>query len=230
MTADLPACHHVSGRGGSVFTGLIRHLGTLESRSYRPGGARLRISAPPELLERAILGASIAVNGACLTSVARDGQYFEADLSGETLLKTTLGHLPLKAKLHLEPSLRLGDPMDGHLVSGHVDGVGELLQRPKDEGVWRFSMPVDLAPMTAPKGSIAVDGISLTVVDCGRDWFSVALIPETVRSTRLADMRPGIEVNLEADPVGRFVARNLALRNGDEKLLDFADRGWDSRG
>ena len=216
-----------------MFTGLIRHLGTLESRSSRLGGARLRIGAPADLLARAELGASIAVNGACLTSVAVDGRAWEADLSEETLAKTTLGRLPLGAKLHLEPALRVGDPLDGHLVAGHVDGIGQLLSRPQrqggmDEGIWRFSMPVDLAPMTAPKGSLAVDGISLTVVDCGSDWFTVALIPETVMRTGLNAMRHGDPVNLEADPIGRFVARALALRGTDEKLARFAQGGWNN--
>lgn len=214
-----------------MFTGLIRHLGTLESRSSRPGGARLRIAAPADLLARAELGASIAVNGACLTSVAVDGRAWEADLSEETLAKTTLGHLALGAAVHLEPALRVGDPLDGHLVSGHVDAVGRLLERPRvqggiDEGIWRFAMPAELAPMTAAKGSICVDGISLTVVDCGMDWFTVALIPETVTRTALASMRPGDPVNLEADPIGRFVARALALRGSDEKLARFAQGGW----
>lgn len=214
-----------------MFTGLIRHLGTLESRSSRPGGARLRIAAPADLLARAELGASIAVNGACLTSVAVDGRAWEADLSEETLAKTTLGRLPLGAAVHLEPALRVGDPLDGHLVSGHVDGLGRLLERPRsqggiDEGIWRFAMPAELAPMTAAKGSIAVDGISLTVVECGTDWFTVALIPETVTRTALDAMRPGDPVNLEADPIGRFVARALALRASDEKLARFAQGGW----
>lgn len=209
-----------------MFTGLIRHLGTLDSRASRPGGARLRIAAPADLLARAELGASIAVNGACLTSVAVDGRAWEADLSEETLAKSTLGRLPLGATLHLEPALRVGDPLDGHMVSGHVDGVGSLLARPKDEGLWRFAMPAALAPMTAPKGSVAVDGISLTVVDCGSDWFTVALIPETVKRTGFAALRPGDPVNLEADPIGRFVARALALRGSDDKLARFAQGGW----
>jgi riboflavin synthase len=177
-------------------------------------------------LERADPGASIAVNGACLTAVVRDAHWFEADLSEETLERTTLGRLAQGAMLHLEPSLRVGDPLDGHLVSGHVDAVGRLLTRPRDEGVWRFSMPVELAPMLAAKASVAVDGISLTIVDCGLDWFTVALIPETVRSTRLSGLGTGAEVNLEVDPIGRFVARNLALGSGHEKLRAFADRGW----
>jgi riboflavin synthase len=134
--------------------------------------------------------------------------------------------------LHLEPALCVGDPLDGHLVSGHVDGIGQLLARPQghggvDEGIWRFSMPAALAPMIAPKGSVAVDGISLTVVDCGSDWFTVALIPETVTRTALDAMRVGNPVNLEADPIGRFVARALALRGSDEKLARFAQGGWD---
>lgn len=214
-----------------MFTGLIRHLGTLESRASRPGGARLRIASPADLLARAELGASIAVNGACLTSVAVDGRAWEADLSEETLEKTTLGRLPLGTSLHLEPALRVGDPLDGHLVSGHVDGLGQLLSRPQgqgglDEGIWRFAMAAALAPMIAPKGSVAVDGISLTVVDCGTDWFTVALIPETVTRTALHHLRPGTAVNLEADPIGRFVARALALRGSDEKLTRFAQGGW----
>ncbi len=214
-----------------MFTGLIRHLGTLQSRSLRPGGARLRIAPPADLLARAELGASIAVNGACLTSVSVDGRAWEAELSEETLDKTTLGRLALGASLHLEPALRVGDPLDGHLVSGHVDGIGQLVARPHgerglDEGIWRFSLPAALAPMTAPKGSIAVDGISLTVVDCGSDWFSVALIPETVKRTALSGMRPGDAVNLEADPIGRYVARALAMRGSDEKLARFARGGW----
>lgn len=221
-----------------MFTGLIRHLGTLESRSARPGGARLRMVALGDLLARAEQGASIAVNGACLTSVAVDGRTWEADLSEETLEKTTLGRLVLGATLHLEPALRVGDPLDGHLVSGHVDGVGQLLSRPRssgggqggvDEGIWRFSMPVALAPMTASKGSMAVDGISLTVVDCGTDWFTVALIPETVTRTALNSMRPGDPVNLEADPIGRYVARAMALRGSSEALAAFARDGWKGR-
>lgn len=209
-----------------MFTGLIRHFGTLEARTPRPGGARLRISAPGELLERAERGASICVNGACLTAVARDGKAFEADLSEETLQKTTFGRLALGTMLHLEPALRVGEPLDGHLVSGHVDGLGRLLERPQGEGIWRFAMPAGLASMIAPKGSVAVDGISLTVVDCGGDWFTVALIPETVEHTRLEAVRPGAEFNLEVDPIGRYVARALDLRGGEVRLSRFVREGW----
>jgi riboflavin synthase len=210
-----------------MFTGLIRHLGTLDSRSPRSGGTRLRIAAPQSVLDRAEVGASIAVNGACLTSVLRDDRAWETELSEETLAKTTLGRLVIGATLHLEPSLRVGDPLDGHLVSGHVDGLGALLERPSGEGLWRFSMPAFFASMTAPKGSIALDGISLTVVDCSRDWFTVALIPETVKRTALATMKPGDAVNLEADPIGRYVARALEMRDVDKKLAGFVKHGFE---
>jgi len=209
-----------------MFTGLVRYIGTLDSRSPRAGGARLRIAAPSELLDRAELGASICVNGACLTATERDGKTFSADLSEETLERTNFGRMALGSKLHLEPALRVGEPLDGHLVSGHVDGVARLLQRSEGEGIWRFELPAALAAMVAPKGSVAVDGISLTVVDCGGDWFSVALIPETVRSTRLEGAHPGEAFHLEVDPIGRYVARNLALQAGEERLRRFAREGW----
>ncbi len=211
-----------------MFTGLIRHLGALESRSSRPDGARVRIAAPAGVLERATEGASIAVNGCCLTAVARDARAWEADLSEETLAKTTLGALKTGAKLHLEPALRVGDPLDGHLMLGHVDAFGSLLARPAGEGLWRFGMPAGLAPLVAEKGSIAVDGVSLTVVDAGPDFFTVALIPETVSRTAFADMRPGDPVNLEADPLARYAARLLDAQRGGGKLSKFAEDGWKS--
>lgn len=209
-----------------MFTGLIRHLGTLEARSSRSGGARLRIASPKEVLDRAEEGASIAVNGCCLTAVARDGRAWEADLSEETLLKTTLGQLPIGSKLHLEPALRVGDPLDGHLMLGHVDAFGALASRPTGEGLWRFTLPPELAPLVAEKGSIAVDGVSLTVVDAGSDFFTVALIPETVTRTAFAGLRPGELVNLEADPLARYAARLLGGKPGSAKLASFAEGGW----
>ncbi|MBS1784584.1 MAG: riboflavin synthase [Acidobacteria bacterium] len=209
-----------------MFTGLIRHLGTLEARSSRSGGARLRIASPKAVLDRAEEGASIAVNGCCLTAVARDGRAWEADLSEETLLKTTLGQLPIGSKLHLEPALRVGDPLDGHLMLGHVDAFGALASRPTGEGLWRFTLPTELAPLVAEKGSIAVDGVSLTVVDAGSDFFTVALIPETVTRTAFADLRPGDRVNLEADPLARYAARLLGGKSASAKLASFAEGGW----
>ena len=210
-----------------MFTGLIRHLGTLDSRRARAGGAALRIAAPAEVLERAQPGASVCVHGACLTSVAVDGRGFEAELSEETLAKTRFAAMAPGTLLHLEPSLRVGDPLDGHFVMGHVDGLGRLVARPDGEGLWRFSFPPELAALVAPKGSIAIDGISLTVVEAGRGDFSVALIPETVVRTALKDLRPGDPVHLEMDPLARYVARALQLGASEEKLRAFAQRGWD---
>ena len=209
-----------------MFTGLIRHLGALEARPSRSQGGRLRITAPEAVLERAEPGASIAVNGACLTAVERDARTFTADLSEETLRRTTLGTLALGAVLHLEPALRLGEALDGHLVQGHVDAVGRLLARCEGEGAWRFEMPSDLAPLVAPKGSIAVDGISLTVVEARAADFTVALIPETVKRTRLADLRPGEPVNLEVDVLARYVARIQAVGASGAALARFAQEGW----
>lgn len=209
-----------------MFTGLIRHLGTFDSRRPRGGGARLRIAAEPSLLERAEPGASVCVHGACLTSVAVAGGGFEAELSAETLARTRFASMRPGAVLHLEPSLRVGDPLDGHLVMGHVDGLGRLLQRVDGEGLWRFSFPPELGPLVAAKGSIAVDGISLTVVEAGPSEFSVALIPETVARTALRELRPGDPVHLEVDPLARYVARALQLGASEAKLRDFAERGW----
>lgn len=209
-----------------MFTGLIRQLGRLESHHPRAGGARLRIAAPEALLERAEPGASICVHGACLTSVAVDRHGFEADLSEETLARTRFGGMRPGAVLHLEPSLRVGDPLDGHFVLGHVDGLGRLAQRPEGEGLWRFAFPPEHAALIAAKGSIAIDGISLTVVEAGRADFTVAIIPETVARTALKDLRPGDPVHLELDPLARYVARALQLGASEENLRSFAQRGW----
>ena len=196
-----------------MFTGLIRELGSLQGREKRKEGARLEIAASPALLLRATVGSSVCVNGVCLTSTYVDKESWIAELSDETLQKTTLGTLRIGTSLHLEPSLRLGEPLDGHSVSGHVDGLGHVLERSDGEGLWKFSMPIFISAMTAPKGSITVDGISLTVVECGLDWFTVSLIPETLRQTALKDYRLNQQVNLEADPIGRYIAHALAMRN-----------------
>ncbi|GDX12188.1 MAG: Riboflavin synthase [Acidobacteriota bacterium] len=196
-----------------MFTGLIRELGSLQGREKRKEGARLEIAASPALLLRATVGSSVCVNGVCLTSTYVDEESWIAELSDETLQKTTLGTLRIGTSLHLEPSLRLGEPLDGHSVSGHVDGLGHVLERSDGEGLWKFSMPIFISAMTAPKGSITVDGISLTVVECGLDWFTVSLIPETLRQTALKDYRLNQQINLEADPIGRYIAHALAMRN-----------------
>jgi riboflavin synthase len=215
-----------------MFTGLVRHLGTLAWRRARAGGARVCVEAGAPLLDGMEAGSSIAVMGACLTVAAKAakaggrGGCFEADVSGETLLRTTLGMLPTGAPLNLEPALRAGDPLDGHLVSGHVDATAGLLERPEGEGLWLFELPWALAALVAPKGSVAVDGASLTVVEATSRWFTVSLMPGTLGATTLGLLRPGDRVNLEGDPVARYVARLVELRGADERLAGFAEGGW----
>ena len=136
---------------------------------------------------------------------------FTVDVSRESL-NCTVG-LDAVGEVNLEKALTLADRLGGHLVSGHVDGLGHVLERSDGEGLWKFSMPIFISAMTAPKGSITVDGISLTVVECGLDWFTVSLIPETLRQTALKDYRLNQQINLEADPIGRYIAHALAMRN-----------------
>jgi riboflavin synthase len=209
-----------------MFTGLIHHIGSLASRRQQAGGTRVTIEAPPQLLERADQGASIAVMGVCLTVAAKGAGAFEADVTQETLSKTTLGSLPIGARLNLEPSLLAGGPMDGHIVAGHVDAVGQLQGQPDGQGYWHFAYPPALAPMLATKGSIAIDGVSLTIAGIAGGTFSVALIPQTLAASTLKNLAPGDKVNLEADPVARYVARIMSLNSTDEKLREFIKNGW----
>lgn len=191
-----------------MFTGLVEALGTLGARSPRGPGARLEVRCS---LERLALGESISVNGCCLTVDAITAAGFEADASQETLAKTTLGGLPIGARLNLERALTLDKRLGGHLVSGHVDGVGALVSRSPLGEAQRlvFRAPRELMRYIAPKGSIAVDGTSLTVNEIEADTFSVAIIPRTQKETRMDDVGPGSPVNLEIDLVARYVQRLL---------------------
>jgi len=195
-----------------MFTGLIQELGELARVAPRGAGKSLWIELPV-LSRSAKLGDSIAINGTCLTVVEIEGPTVRFDLSPETLAMTTLSQLSLKAMVNVEPSLRAGDPLGGHFVQGHVDGVGELLERMPQDGfeTFRFSVPPGLAKFVAGKGSIAVDGISLTVVEACEDSFTVALIPHTLQCTNLGRMRVGTPVNLETDMLARYLARIVAM-------------------
>ncbi len=196
-----------------MFTGIIEAIGTVREYTPKPGGAKARIEAGP-LTEGLRLGDSIAVDGACLTVTTVKGEGFTCDLSAETLDRTTLGTLRAGSRVNLERPLRLGDRLGGHLITGHVDAVGEVVGRtPQGDGeFWRFRFPQELAPLLVMKGSIAVDGISLTVAELSRDTFGVALIPHTLRHTTLGSKRVGGPINLEADLLGKHVARLLAGR------------------
>jgi riboflavin synthase len=182
-----------------MFTGIVEELGTLARRD----GGRVRISAAT-VLDGLSLGDSIAVNGCCVTAVAAGEGWWEADLTDETFARTNLGALAPGDPVHLERAVRLADRLGGHMVQGHVDAVGEIVE--PAPGL-RVRMPADLLRYVAPKGSITVDGVSLTVVDVTADGFTVAVIPHTADVTTLGRLRPGDRVNLEVDVIAKYVER-----------------------
>jgi riboflavin synthase len=200
-----------------MFTGIITALGTL--REVQPIGEgqdmRLVIGVEPQFLLNAQLGCSIACSGICLTAVELNADSFAVDASAETLSKTTMGAWRPGRRINLERSLRLGDEMGGHLVAGHVDGVGEVLSAtPENASVrWRFRVGRDLARHIATKGSIAIDGVSLTVNEVDAEGFGVNIIPHTAAVTSIGTLQPGDAVNIEIDTLARYVARLLEFRN-----------------
>lgn len=195
-----------------MFTGLIEGVGRLVSNEARGGDARLRIAVGTLPFADVTLGESIAVNGVCLTVVAHDDANFEADASTETLALTTLGALAAGRPLNLERAMRPTDRLGGHLVSGHVDGIGRVASVHDDARAqrWRFEAPAALLRYVAHKGSICVDGVSLTVNAVDADGFEVALVPHTVAHTAFGVTAVGEAVNLEVDLVARYVERLLA--------------------
>ena len=197
-----------------MFTGIIEGVGALAGRQNLGGDVRLRIATGSLDFDRPKLGESIAVNGVCLTVIGFGGDWFEADASTETLSLTTLGGLRDGAMLNLERAMRPSDRLGGHLVSGHVDGVGRVLEVREDARAqrWRFEVPAALARYIAKKGSICVDGVSLTVNETDARSFEVALIPHTVAHTAFAQTAVGAAVNLEIDLVARYVERLLGTQ------------------
>lgn len=197
-----------------MFTGIIEGVGRLSAIEHRGGDARLIVEVGSLPFDAVQLGESIAVNGVCLTVVEFDTTSFAADASNETLSLTTLGGLSVGARLNLERAMRPTDRLGGHLVSGHVDGVGSVLDIQPDARAqrWRFAAPPALSRYIAKKGSICVDGVSLTVNEVDESGFEVALIPHTVANTAFATTRVGDLVNLEIDLVARYVERLLAGR------------------
>jgi riboflavin synthase len=189
-----------------MFTGIVEELGSVASRH----GDRLRIRAST-VLEGAALGASIAVNGCCLTVVASGPDWWEADVSGETWSRTNLGDLAPGDPVNLERPVRLVDRLGGHLVQGHVDGVGEIVDGVPD---LRIGVPDPLLRYIVEKGSITVDGVSLTVVDPLADGFTVAVIPHTAEVTTLGHKGPGDRVNLEVDVMAKYAERLLGFLPG----------------
>jgi riboflavin synthase len=197
-----------------MFTGLVEALGSV--RDVRPEGAGRELTVGVDFAPELTVGESVAINGACLTVVARDSETCRFQLGPETLARTNLGSLRVGDRVNLERSLRLGDRLGGHLVQGHVDGVGTVAER-LPEGDWVtvwFRCPPELAVQMVPKGSVAVDGVSLTLVDVQSDRFSVALIPHTLSMTTLGFKGPGEAVNLETDLLAKYVGKYLQTGGG----------------
>jgi riboflavin synthase len=199
-----------------MFTGLILERGRLLSdpAPSGQGGVRLAVGMSPGLAERLGIGDSVAVSGVCLTVVEKGSGQVVVELSPETLARTNLGQLRGGDEVNLEPALRMGDPLGGHMVQGHVDGTAEVVGRRDltDHRVLAFSIPPDLAPFLVEKGSVTVDGVSLTVSALLPDRFEVALIPHTLEVTTLSRRVPGDRVNLEVDVLAKYVHRMLAAR------------------
>ncbi len=194
-----------------MFTGIITARGTV--RAIEPIGAgrdmRLVIAAPWADIAAIPIGASVACSGCCLTATGIGPDWFAADASAETLSKTKLGAWIVGSAVNLERPLRVGDELGGHIVAGHVDGVGETLSATRENGStrWLFRVPDHLARYIAPKGSVAVDGVSLTVNEVNGATFGVNIIPHTTEVTTFAFLKPGDPVNIEIDTVARYVAR-----------------------
>jgi riboflavin synthase len=196
-----------------MFTGIVEELGRVRAITPNAGGARVEIDATT-VLDDAVLGASIAVNGCCLTVVEIGDGWWAADAVTETLDRTSLGALHVGDPVNLERPVRLADRLGGHLVQGHVDGVGTLAERvplPDGSTKMRFTISTSLLRYVVAKGSIAVDGISLTVAALHDDGFDVAVIPHTLTVTSLGAKQPGDPVNLEVDVLAKYVERLLPV-------------------
>jgi riboflavin synthase len=198
-----------------MFTGLVEAMGEVAALQATAGGRRLTIGAPA-LAGALAVGDSVAVNGCCLTVIAGGADSFDVEAVPETLRRTTIGTLNQGDRVNLERAMRLDGRLDGHLVQGHVDAVG-VVRDARNEGAGRrvaIEAPAELRAFLAPKGSIAVDGISLTIASAEGDRFEVALIPHTLEHTTAKSYRAGSRVNLEVDLIARYVARRLEVGGG----------------
>lgn len=196
-----------------MFTGLISDLGTVERITLGPVCELSISSSYPGDIQ---LGESIACDGVCLTVVECQGGHFRVQAAPETLRRTTIGQWTAGTRVNLERALRLGDRLGGHWVQGHIDAVGTVLERRAEGGSWvmGFALPAEIAPFFVEKGSVCIDGISLTVSAVEEGRFEVMLIPETQQRTSLGNKKPGQAVNLEADVIGKYVARMMGARGG----------------
>lgn len=203
-----------------IFTGLIQETGRVRRIDRRADGAFLSIEARI-VLEGTRLGDSISINGVDLTVVKMSADSFDADVSLETLRRSTLGDLHTGSLVNLERALAVGERLGGHMVQGHIDGTGELASVTPEGNAYRmrFRFPREIGRYIALKGSIAVDGISLTVAGLGEDWFEVAVIPHTWRETTLGDLKRGSRVNLEVDVLAKYVERLISHTDSKESRL-----------
>jgi riboflavin synthase len=202
-----------------MFTGIVEELGRVRTLTPHEGGARIEIEATT-VLEDAVIGASIAVNGCCLTVVEMGPGWWAADAVTETLVRTSLGALAVGDPVNLERPVRLADRLGGHVVQGHVDGVGEIVDlSPLPDGSTRMRcwLPAHLLRYVVEKGSITVDGISLTVAALHEDGFEIAVIPHTSEVTNLGSKRPGDPVNVEVDVLAKYVERLLGAAGEDSR-------------
>ncbi len=190
-----------------MFTGIVKEIGSVESLERTGGGVRLSVRA--QLAAELTEGDSVSVSGACLTAASAANGSFEADVMNQTLELTTLGELGDGARVNLEPALRAGDPLGGHLVQGHVDGTGEVLAVSQDGFARRIGvvLPEELGRYVVEHGSVAVDGVSLTVAALTDEGFEVSLIPETLERTTLGELDEGGRVNVEVDLIARYAER-----------------------
>ena len=211
-----------------MFTGIIEGLGKIDAIRSAGPGRRLAITAEFPLSGSKI-GDSIAVNGACLTAVVIAGSRFEVDVSPETIDKTILKHIQVGDRVNIERALRLSDRLDGHLVSGHIDGTGRMAYKtPRGNAILiGFSVPQTIARYMIPKGSVAVDGISLTINQCDATGFEISIIPHTAKITTIGFKNPGDRVNIETDMIGKYVEKFLTTpgkgpenQTGTEKSVD----------
>ena len=208
-----------------MFTGIIEGLGTI--KDIRPSGKGRRIGVTTDfLLEKTKIGDSIAVNGACLTAVSISGSHFEADLSPETLSISTMGNIQAGQRVNIERALCLSDRLDGHIVSGHIDGIGRIVSREQDSNAIRItiSVPETLSRYMIRKGSVAVDGVSLTINKCDHQGFEVSIIPHTAKLTTVGFKKTGEMVNIETDVIGKYVERFVKWGSKEEGMAHKAQQ------
>jgi len=206
-----------------MFTGIIEAIGKIKRVEQQQGDVRLTVSTNDLGLSDAQLGDSIAVNGVCLTAIELTAGQFVADVSNETLSATTMGAIKVGAAVNLECALQAQTRLGGHMVSGHVDGVGQIIERKADARSVRFTfaMPNELARYVAQKGSICIDGISLTVNTVGDASFSVNIVPHTLEMTNIGNRQVGDKVNLEVDVIARYLERLMMGNTQKESPVDY---------